>query len=413
VKKVQYIYLNDVKYWVCEILYQPGDNKFDVNHPVNIEDACFKLPDKKNIQAAQDTQDAEDIQDAQDTRYELEEFSDFHHVRLGSWNVACMNGPDIPTNENEYEIKFKNMTDVIYESHCNIVALQELPNELKIKSDDGKETKIRKFEPDIMDTIKTKLKVLTGSEWNIKYHPVNHSIDSLGPGETLDARKNRKEIYAFVYNTSVVRYLHPDQGKTNKVEDRRSLDVRFARCPIISNFCSNKLEFTLCTVHLPPTDKKVKTYKEIQDLGEKVFPGLISTFGEKKAKSVIFLGDFNMGYMQKKKLHPRPTVDTWEKFHEEGYVPCIKTPTNVLQNMHYDNIWMHHSMADLTISKAGDSNTGVIRVNEIEGTPFVIGSTLAEGFKKRVSDHNLVYVDLRSNEVMPWSSSNVVLKRDN
>ena len=74
---------------------------------------------------------------------------------------------------------------------------------------------------------------------------------------------------------------------------------------------------------------------------------------------------------------------------------------------------MHHTMADLSISKAGDSNTGVIKVNEIEGTPFVIGSTLAEGFKKRVSDHNLVYVDLRSNEVMPWSSSNVVLKRDN
>ena len=48
---------------------------------------------------------------------------------------------------------------------------------------------------------------------------------------------------------------------------------------------------------------------------------------------------------------------------------------------------------------------------------IVIGSTLAEGFKKGVSGHNLVYVDvdvdLRSNEVMPWSSSNVVLKRDN
>tara|TARA_B100000035_G_scaffold250008_1_gene218915 strand:- start:1624 stop:6198 length:4575 start_codon:yes stop_codon:yes gene_type:complete len=404
------VLLNGKKYWICEILSQPSDNKFNVEYPVTIEDVCFQLPEKKDVKQNTINNISKDVIDES---YELEEFSEFHHVRLGSWNVACMNGPDIPTTIEEYDLKFGNITDVIHESCSNIVALQELPNELKLKNNKDTETIIRKFEPDIMNTIKSLLKKNTGSEWDIKYHPVNHSIDSLGPGETLDARKNRKEIYAFVYNTSVVRYLHPDQGKTNKVEDRRSLDVRFARCPIISNFCSNKLEFTLCTVHLPPTDKKVKTYKEIQDLGEKVFPGLISTFGEKKAKSVIFLGDFNMGYTQKKKLLPRPTADTWEKFTEQGYVPCIKNPTNVLQNMHYDNIWMHHTMADLTISKAGDSNTGVIKVNEIEGTPFVIGSTLAEGFKKRVSDHNLVYVDLRSNEVMPWSSSNVVLKRDN
>ena len=45
---------------------------------------------------------------------------------------------------------------------------------------------------------------------------------------------------------------------------------------------------------------------------------------------------------------------------------------------------MHHTVADLTISKAGDSNTGAISVNKIEGAPFVIRSTSAEGFKTRV-----------------------------
>ena len=397
----------DKVYWACEILSQPGDKNFNIELPVNIEETCFDDPTIKIGGGGGSTFD------------ELKEFSDLHHVRLGSWNVACMNGPDIPKTVSEYEEKFNNLTRIIFRSGCNIIALQELPNELKIVDDTGKgPDKHYKFhmenkELSIKYTITSKLEGLTGSTWDIRYSQVNHTLDSFSHGEKLDARKNRKEIYAFVYNTSVVRYLHPDQNKTNKVEDRRTLNDRFARCPIISNFCANKLEFTLLTVHLPPTDKKTKTFNEIKDLGSKVFPELIATYGEKKSKSVIFLGDFNMGYIQKKKLNPRPSVDTWDSFYNAGYVPCIKTATNVLQNMHYDNIWMHHSMESLMITKAGESNTGVIKVNEIEGTPFVIGSSLAEGFKKRVSDHNLVYVDLRSNEVMPWSSSNVVLKREN
>ena len=327
---------------------------------MNIEDDCLNKPE-----------------DAFD---ELEEFNHLHHVRLGSWNVACMNGPDIPKTKDEYDEKFNNITNIIIKSKCNIVALQELPNELKIMEKDGEE-KIYKFSSHIKKTLIDKLSKETSSTWEIRYSQVNHSVDTLGNGEKIDARKNRKEIYAFVYNTAVVKYLHPDQNKSNKVEDHRSLSDRFARCPIISNFCANKLEFTLCTVHLPPTDKKIRTYAEIKDLGSKVFPQLISTFGEKKAKSVIFLGDFNMGYMQKKKLLPRPTADTWDTFYDAGYVPCIKATTNVLQNMCYDNIWMHHSMEELTISKAGENNTGVFKVNEAEGTPFVIGSALAEGFK--------------------------------
>ena len=403
VKLIKKIVAKGKTYWACEILSQPGDRNFNVELPVNIEESCFDDPTLKDGNS--------------NSKFdELKEFSDLHHVRLGSWNVACMNGPDIPKTHIEYEEKFNNITRIIFQSGCNIIALQELPNELKIIDENNIE-KHYKFHSETNDlsikhTITSKLKGHSGSTWDIKYSQVNHSLDSFSHGEKLDARKNRKEIYAFVYNTSIVRYLHPDQNKTNKVEDRRTLSDRFARCPIISNFCANKLEFTLLTVHLPPTDKKTKTFNEIKDLGSKVFPELISTYGEKKSKSVIFLGDFNMGYMQKKKLNPRPSVDTWDSFHNAGYVPCIKTTTNVLQNMHYDNIWMHDSMEELMITKAGESNTGVIKVNEIEGTPFVIGSSLAEGFKKRVSDHNLVYVDLRSNEVMPWSSSNVVLKRE-
>ena len=382
-------------YWMCKILSQPGNKNFNLDIPVNIEESCFEIPQ------------------AMEHNYnELREFDNLHHVRLGSWNVACINGPDIPTNQSEYETKFKNITDVIFKSGCDIVALQELPNELKIKKENGSE-ETYSFDPHIKETITGKLAAHSNSIWEIQYSQVHHTMDSISPGERLDSRKNRKEIYAFVYNTSVVKYLHPDQTKTNKVEDRRSLGVRLARCPIISNFCSNKLEFTLCTVHLPPSDKKIKTYAEIQDLGEKVFPEIKSTFGEKKAKSVIFLGDFNMGYTQKKKLLPRPTVDTWDTFYNAGYVPCIKATTNVLQNMHYDNIWMHQTMEELIVTRAGGNDTGVVKVNEIEGTPFVIGSSLAEGFKKRVSDHNLVFVDLRNNEVMPWSSSNVILKREN
>lgn len=129
----------------------------------------------------------------------------------------------------------------------------------------------------------------TGSDWDIKYHPVNHSINSLGPSKTSDARKNWKRLYAFVYNTAVVRYLYADLGKFNEVEDKGSVDVRFAWCSIVSNFCSNELEFISHTVHSPPTNKRLRTCKEIQDLDEKIFQALISTIGGEKVKSRIFL----------------------------------------------------------------------------------------------------------------------------
>jgi hypothetical protein len=447
------------KYYPCKILTQSGDRNFNTKVPVNIHEKCFNPPDDENDKGDKVKDDEKEL------KYESKEFSKLHHVRLGSWNVACMNGSDIPTTVKEYNTKLKNITNVIFESHCNIVALQELPHDLKIQIEDnedlekllkdpkgdelfgprfkdlhnkiehedkneiehdrkeedeyktmkqeliGTEVKLQ-FKPNIMEKMCELLKDDTKCEWEIQYSPVNHLEDTFVPGERLDARKNRKEVYAFVYNTSVVRFQHAELSKTNKVQDHRNLSDRFSRCPIISNFHSNKLDFTLCTVHLPPPNKKIKTYDEIKDLGEKVLPGIVKSFGEKKAKSVIFLGDFNMGYMQKKKLLPRPTVGTWDAFHKHDYVPCIKATTNVLQNRHYDNVWMHHSMAQLTISKAGESNTGVIKVNEIEGTPFVIGSSIAEGFKRRVSDHNLVYVDLRNNESMPWSLSNVVIDRD-
>ena len=86
--------------------------------------------------------------------------------------------------------------------------------------------------------------------------------------ECLDIKSKIKDNqtlmvgHIFLYNDRV-KYLHANPHETNKVEDFRERDVRFSRLPIISNFLCGFLEFTLCTVHLPPYQKKVKTSQEI------------------------------------------------------------------------------------------------------------------------------------------------------
>lgn len=384
-----------VQYYSCKIIERPPDSlSIPKEKPVMILKNCFY--------------ENEDEQE-QDKEKELEMYNDRHKVRIASWNVACANNLEKPSNKEDYDKKIENMATIICESKGDIIALQELPNEISLK--DSKSITIEEFKKNLIEKVNEKTK----STWQMQHATVFHSKESLSYEDMkVDGRKGNgpKEVYAFLYNDRV-KYLHANPHETNKVEDFRERDVRFSRLPIISNFLCGFLEFTLCTVHLPPYQKKVKTSQEIKDLGEKVFPELIKVYGDKKNDSVIFLGDFNMCYTKKKGFEPKPEVDTWDAFSNAGYIPCIKACTNVLQTQRFDNIWIHHSVESLRMIPDDETGyTGVVKINEKLGRPIMTGAALKEGFKKEASDHNLVYIDLRVDELMPWSSRNIQIKRE-
>lgn len=402
------------RFYVCKPNKIPMDYQGEKKEFILVEEDCFRPPLIDSNVATND--------------YMKVKMNERLKVRLGSWNIACTNAFDTPKTIDELNIKFKNIAKIIQESKCSIIALQELPYQLNLKIEhEGKMIKGYKNKDDevIQESypfklIKADLKAalleaMPFSNWEIQSSNAFYGKDifQLGDENEVDDNRIPKEVYAFVYNTKIVKYLHPNQEHTNKVDDRRKKEDRFARLPILSQFSSGNLQFYLCNVHLPPTAKKIKTSQEIKSLSDLVFPKLIELFGEKASKSVIFLGDFNMSYTRKKGFQPYPEVDTWETFYDADYVPCIKTQTNVLQNQCYDNIWMHSSLENLRIKSASEiEDAGVLKVNEVMGNYTVIGSTLREYFRKQVSDHNLVYIDLRTNETMPWSSSNPVLKRE-
>ena len=385
-------------YYSCQIVESPPGNATSTNRPIHVLCNCLDNPP-----------DEEGDESIDFSNSEFNRFNHAHRVRLGSWNVACANNLEKPTTWSQYMTKIKNIVTVICESRCDIVALQELPNEVNLK-DIGQRKSIKEIKQDLIDYLDRE----TQSRWAMQHSSVFHSNSSLSYDDLREGGRRingPKEVYAFIYDQSRIEFNHANQDETNRVEDTRARSDRFSRLPIISNFTCNKLEFTLCTVHLPPYDKKEKTSQEIKDLSEKVFPELIKVYGNKKSNSVIFLGDFNMCYTRKKGFNPKPEADTWDTFSNAGYIPCITSCTNVLQTQRFDNIWVHNSFEKLRIATDYESGyNGVVKVNEIMGRPIITGSALKEGFKKEVSDHNLVYVDFRVDEVMPWSTSNIVIR---
>lgn len=400
VKKHEHLKLDEIKiniqYHTCKVIKRPS-NSTDNSRLILVEEDCFIPP------YSEYNYDKEE--------YNLTRKGNNLSLRLASWNVACTNGFDRPRTMEEFTKKFDNIATVIIRSRCDIVALQELPKELHLKESSGKKSTLT-FD-DIESKLKEKLRTkLPGSEWEMEVAEVFHKAQGGG-----DKRKENtpKEMYAFVYNKNRVEYKEPKKQEfSNILEDRRDKDERFSRLPQIGGFKSEYLEFTLCNVHLPPTAKKTKACQEIRNLGTIAFEEIVKeAVGGKFKNSVIFLGDFNMSYTRKKGFLPYPETDTWETFFENEYVPCIKTFTNVVQNRCYDNIWMHHSLEKLRmIYPDSEDNTGVVKVNEVLGYGPIVSSALTEYFKREVSDHNLIYIDVRNNENMEWTLKNPVLKRE-
>ncbi len=99
-------------------------------------------------------------------------------------------------------------------------------------------------------------------------------VDSIRLGRT-----SSKEQYAFIYNTTTVRY----KGRSYIYRDTGD---RFERDPFIAGFVSGKFDYVLVNVHIKPDDAA----REIAALADVVRD---ADFRFRDDKDIIVLGDFN------------------------------------------------------------------------------------------------------------------------
>lgn len=365
--------------------FQGNERKGDIIH---LTDSVFEKPKWVD----EDVNEEDSIQDI---------LSKKRYVRVGSWNVACMNNTEVPTTEEMLRKKVESIAKVVLTSKCDIVALQELRLSFHIKNEEGKK---ECFEFEIFENkITTLLFELTDSRWEVEWTTSFY--------DDADGRKGRG-VLAYLYNSDVVTLQQPSQTGL-KVNDQRDENERFKRTPCIASFRVEKLEFSLCNVHIDPYNAS----KEIREMGKDLLPSIQSRYGALRSQSMIYMGDFNMSYcMNGAYASPKPDEETWKDFIEYGYKPCIRDCyTNVIQTCCYDNILIHKTMDSIRhIDKKslGIAEKGVIEIKNIlcDKGRVMLRSDLTSTFKKEASDHNLVFIDLRVQKAMPWSDDIIIPK---
>jgi len=363
------------------------------NTPVFLHKSVFEEPKWITIKQGMSPEDKKQV-----IMQEL--LSKKRYARVASWNVACMNNFDLPTTEEQLGRKLKNIAEVIINSNCDIVALQELPYVITlqetIQSGSSPKKTQEKFDY-LRQRLQDRLQEVSNDSWVIEW--------STSFYENYDARKGRG-VLAFAYNSDVVEAQHPYNVEL-RVNDKRKEETRVKRMPICGSFRIGMLEFILVNVHLSPKNAD----HEANDLAANLIPKLEEHYGSLKSQSVIFLGDFNMSYTTKGMFaKPKPGDDTWSPFIQNGFVPCIKDCfTNVVQSNCYDNIWVHKTMTSVLHKNPkalGLEEKGVKEIIHIlEPGKRILKSDMKAFFQKQASDHNLVFIDLRIHKVMPWSES--------
>ena len=154
------------------------------------------------------------------------------YARIASWNVACMNNFDLPTTIEQVDIKINNIAKVIITSHCDIVALQELPYIITLKRNEERRQETFDY---MKEKLENALFQLSQDKWIVEW--------STSFYESNDARKGRG-VLAFVYNSDIVESQHPFNMEL-RVNDQRNEDNRVKRMPICGSFRIHMLEFIL------------------------------------------------------------------------------------------------------------------------------------------------------------------------
>ena len=328
------------------------------------------------------------------------------YIRIASWNVSCTNGFDVPKTEGALHEKLDNIVTIVLKSFSDIIALQELPLKLSVKKSIEEDTKVQYHFNDIKEFLLKKLYDKTCHNWEIVYSTAFHETTSV-----IKTKKTEgQEVYAFLFNSDLISYTSVET-EVQKVLDKRSKEHRLSRLPCFGKFKCNQLEIILCNMHLAPDLKNTK--KEIRDLGQIVLPALKEQFPNGDYQKIMFVGDFNMSYTTKGCFSdPLPEYDTWLDFKNAQYGPCITGCfTNVLHNKCYDNIWIHYSLRHLryfnrSLISTNTSDKGVFNMRHFEEieNEFNFGERNIIKFKKKYSDHNLVFIDLKNNEPMHWNT---------
>ena len=325
------------------------------------------------------------------------------YVRIGSWNVSCTNNTDVPTTQDELNTKIDNIINVIKYSFCDLIALQELRVNYTINLNENEKV-ILTFE-EFRSTLLRKLFEKTYHNWDlVKSHAFHESTM-----EIRTKKSESQEVYAFLFNADVIAYTSIE-SEVQKVLDTRSKELRLSRLPCFGKFKSKQLDIILCNMHLAP--KPQEAMREIKDIGRIIIPSLQEQFPYNDHHKVVFLGDFNMSYTDRGQFaRPLPDHDTWSCFTNAQYKPCITDCyTNVRMDRCYDNIWMHYTLHNLrcqnrSIVNNSTADRGVFNLCSLPEIGIeLIGERTMHQFRKKFSDHNLVYVDLKNNEPMHWTT---------
>jgi hypothetical protein len=399
--------------WVCKIRL-----------PHRINDAKVSIGDEVLVYAWHmhfEDDDPELILLEKVTEQPLEPPENIQKLRIGSWNIRCTG--EFQKKEvffSELLQRFTRLAEVINQSECDVVALQEFPvsfNNSGEKLSIGAETMLPEF------IIKLDECARDGSKWDFGFSE-DFPQDRWASDSKIRNVKNSKGEKVKEYPPTNGEYVHVFVFKKLKLQGdvtrnisllsvKQVLDPvfqenRFKHAPSLGRFTfMDNFHFSLCNVHLQPyVDATHNSFHEIQDLGRCI--DQISMFNP---KSTIFLGDFNMsaqlyapvetGRTDRRRLTKfEPFVEgVWNTFREKNYTHAIRnnhTNTSTDSPKQFDNIWLSSElsvMADIREKRAivpvgKDSYEYSCNVLEVDS------GTGGREFITEMTDHRLVFVDL-------------------
>lgn len=163
--------------------------------------------------------------------------------------------------------------------------------------------------------------------WEIRYEIPKESTDS------LKARDNRGEGYAFLWNTKRLKLASSIVVKGERVFEPRIVDKElhldcgiFARCPMYARFVpvnGGFFEFRLINIHMhfgENTNTEIERRKEEYNfLLEKIYPriSMERRYGNNREAYTIVLGDYNLNLY-------KPRGEAEKRINKNTYISAIK-----------------------------------------------------------------------------------------
>jgi len=176
----------------------------------------------------------------------------------------------------------------------------------------------------------------------------------------------RKEIYAFLYRTDLIKYKENSAFVYND-----SKDV-FTKEPFCGSFIAGTFDFVMCTIHTEFGDGKSEPRNEVY-----------KAVSSDKEKDILIVGDFNL-----------PENDpAWDELESIDSIDSITSalsvetspPTTIGDKSYYDNIW--YSKYSSEVIKGSGS---FFQFDELIYTPEMKAEA-----NRQVSDHRPISIKVK------------------